>query len=96
MKFGFTAYEAQALGPHIVLKEERSDTVSLALWVLMFVVLGITLINTFLLPMTVAHADTKVLTDREQETQYCKAWMRGVQVTGGTESAIATHCNKYL
>lgn len=38
-KYGFTAYEALALGPHIVLKEERKDyklEIRLAVFVLLF------------------------------------------------------------
>lgn len=97
MSYGFTAYEVQALKPKVVLvRERRPDYSKLGGIVLLVVLLGILFINTFLLPLTVVHADTKVLSDREQETTYCKLWATGTPTSGGTQSAVATHCNKYL
>jgi hypothetical protein len=99
MKYGFTAYEVQALRPNIVLvREKRPDYSALGIWTLVITVATVLLINSFLLPMTVAHADTKLsmMSDREQETLYCQLWKQGTPVQNATNTQITNHCAKFL
>jgi hypothetical protein len=44
-----------------------------------------------------AHADEKVLSDRQQEKEYCTEWLTGEKgATGGMVQEIRNHCAKYL
>lgn len=43
-----------------------------------------------------AHAETKPLSDFEQERQYCAEVLAGVKFEGGTIEQVRTHCQKYL
>ena len=57
------------------------------------VVLGIMLVGVFVYPNPEkTHAD---FSDKE-EASYCRAWLNGAKVTGGTEDEIRKHCAEYL
>ncbi len=48
--------------------------------------------------VNVAHADTKPLTDRQQEQKYCKQIATGENKVwySNTDESIISHCAKYL
>lgn len=93
--YGFTAYELQYIKPHT--EKPMSKSVFNRFLVAISAVVGVLMfVQYVLVPMIpIVHADTPMLSDSQQERQYCKLWMQGTEVSGGTDSAISKHCARF-
>ncbi len=100
-KYGLTEREKAIWPP-----KEEVDSISIlekCFWFAIICTVLATIIHFTIEPkqmlpiVNVAHADTKQLTDKEQEKKYCALWAtQKMPVQGGSTDEIRKHCNKFL
>lgn len=99
--YGFTEYEAEHLSRGVVRIPKRINEMK-EVWetiaiVLIAVVVLITIFHfTLEQKIPVAHAQTKQLSDYQQEREYCAQVFTGMPIVGGTMQQVREHCQKYI